>query len=303
LRERFPKVTFIHAIQESDAFAAIADADVVLASRLTLPMIQNATRVRWVHSTAAAGLLPLDQLAARGIAVTNSRGIQAIPIAEHVIGGLLVLARRFDRMLAAQRERRWIQDELSTVAWPWTLYGRTMTVAGLGTIGREVARRAQAFGMHVTGVRRNPNRPSPSFVERVAGPHQLDEVLQGCDVLVVSVPFVPDTDRWIGLRQLELLNRGAIVVNVSRGRVIDERTLIEALQEGRLGGAVLDVFEHEPLDPVSPLWTLPNVVITPHCSGMRQDHWDDVIDLFSRNLIRFQQSEPLLNVVDCEAGY
>jgi phosphoglycerate dehydrogenase-like enzyme len=290
-------------LQEADALAAIVDADVVLASRLTLPMIQNATRVRWVHSPAAAGILPLEELAARGIAVTNSRGIQAIPMAEHVIGGLLVLARRFDRMLAAQRERRWIQDELSTIAWPWTLYGRTMTVAGLGTIGREVACRAQAFGMHVTGIRRNPARPSPPFIERVAGPHQLDEVLQGCDVLVVSVPFVPDTDRWIGSRQLALLNRGAIVVNVSRGKVIDERALIEALQAGHLGGAVLDVFEHEPLDPMSPLWTLPNVVITPHCSGVRQDHWDDVIDLFSRNLIRFQQSEPLLNVVDCEAGY
>jgi len=127
--------------------------------------------------------------------------------------------------------------------------------------------------------------------------------LGGCDVLVIAAPFIPETDRLIGARQLALLNRGAILVNVARGRIVDEREMIAALEEKRLGGAVLDVFDREPLDSASPLWSLPNVVITPHCSGVRPDHWDAVIELFGDNLLRFRHGEPLLNLVDCDAGY
>src|SRR5215475_10519619 len=124
LRQRFPEVAFTHAVSDADAIAAIASADVALASRLSAAMIERAPRLRWVHSTAAAvGILPLQELAARRIAVSNSRGIQAAPIAEHVMGGLLLLSRRFNLMLQAQRERRWIQNDLSSAAWPWSLKG------------------------------------------------------------------------------------------------------------------------------------------------------------------------------------
>lgn len=304
LRQDFPKVTFTHALTDAEAVAAIESADVALASRLSPEMARQAPRLRWVHSTAAAvGILPLDELAARNVLVTNSRGIQAAPIAEHVLGGLLVLSRRLNLMLAAQRERRWIQNELTQDAWPWSLKGRSMTIVGLGTIGREVARRAHAFGMTVTGIRRRVDQPVPSFVDRVVGPGQLEESLRGCDVLVLSAPFVAGTDRLIGARQIALLNRGAVIVNVARGKIIDERALLESLQSAHLGGAVLDVFEREPLDPGSPLWALPNVVISPHCAGVRPDHWSEVIDLFSENLRRFQRGESLLNLVDCQAGY
>jgi phosphoglycerate dehydrogenase-like enzyme len=257
-----------------------------------------------VHSTAAAvGILPLKELAARGILVSNSRGIQAVPIAEHVIGGLLVLARRFNLMLDAQRERRWIQNELTRDAWPWSLDGRNMTILGLGTIGREVARRAHAFGMRVTGIRRRLDQPPPPFVDRVVGPGQLDEALRGSDVLVISAPFVAETDRLIGAEQLALLNRGAILINVARARIVDELALLSAIHGGQLGGAVLDVFEREPLDSASPLWALPNVVVSPHSAGFRPDHWTEVIDLFGENLSRFQRGEPLLNLVAPHAGY
>jgi phosphoglycerate dehydrogenase-like enzyme len=242
-------------------------------------------------------------LAARAITVTNSRGVQAITMAEHVMGGLLVLARRFDLTLSAQRERRWIQNELCADTSPGSLHGRSMTIVGLGTTGLEVARRAHAFGLQVTGVRRRSNQPKPSFVDRVVGPDQLHDALRGCDVLVIAAPFIPATDRLIGAEQLALLNRGAILINVARGRIVDQRAMIAALEDQRLGGAVLDVFDREPLDAENPLWSLPNVVITPHCSGVRPDHWDDVVDLFGDNLLRFRQGEPLLNLVDCDAGY
>src|SRR5207237_3131269 len=127
-----------------------------------------------------------------------SRGVQAPAMAEFVIGGLLVLARRFHLMLSAQRDRRWIQNELTRDTWPWSVRGRTMTIVGLGTTGQEVARRAHAFGMRVIGVRRRVDQPKPPFVDRIASPNELDQTLQGCDVLVVAAPFIAETDRLIG---------------------------------------------------------------------------------------------------------
>jgi len=305
LRKRFPEISFRHALTDDEASLAIETTDIALASRLSAAMVERAPRLRWVHSTAAAvaNLLPLDEFAARGIIVTNSRGIQAVPIAEHVMGGLLVLARRFNVMFDAQRDRRWIQNDLTRNAWPWSLQGRKMTILGLGTIGQEVARRAHAFGMSVTGIRRRLDQPVPAFVERMVGPDRLHDALSGCDVLVISAPFISGTDGLIGTKEIELLNGGAIIINVARGKIVDEAALITAIQSGHLGGAVLDVFESEPLDRASSLWSLPNVIISPHSAGVRPDHWDEVIDLFSENLRRFQRGEPLLNMVNCDAGY
>jgi phosphoglycerate dehydrogenase-like enzyme len=304
LREQFPQVTFTHALTDAEALAAIETADVALASRLSPAMVERAARLRWVHSTAAAvGILPLPELSARNIAVTNSRGIQAATMAEHVMGGLLVLSRRFNLMLDAQRDRRWIQNDLATEAWPWSLKGRKMTILGFGTTGDEVARRAHAFGMRVTGIRRRWDQPAPEHVDRICSPDHLRDALRGTDVLVISAPSIPATERMIGDDHLALLNRGAIIINVARAKIVDEAAMIAALRTGQLGGAVLDVFDREPLESSSPLWSLPNVVISPHSSGVRPDHWDEVIDLFSENLQRFQNGELLLNTVDCNAGY
>jgi phosphoglycerate dehydrogenase-like enzyme len=305
LRERFPELQFTHALADAEAAEAIETADVALASRLSPAMVERAARLRWVQSTATAvgGILPLRELSARGILVTNSRGIQSVPIAEHVMGGLLILARRFNLMLDAQRDRRWIQNELTRDAWPWSLQGRRMTILGFGSIGLEVARRAHAFGMHVTGVRRRLDQPVPAFVDRIVGPDQLHASLRGSDVLVISAPFLSDTDRLIRAEQIAMLNPGAIIINVARGKIIDEPALVTALESGQLGGVMLDVFEREPLDSASPLWSLPNVIISPHSAGVRPDHWDEVINLFSENLRRYERGESLLNMVNLEAGY
>jgi len=304
LRKRFSEIQFTHALTDTEALAGIETADVALASRLSPLMVQRASRLRWVHSTAAAvGILPLEDLASRRILVTNSRGIQAATIAEHVMGGLLVLTRHFNLILQAQRERRWILDDLTRDVWPWSLRGRKMTILGLGTIGQEVARRAHAFGMRVTGIRRRLDQPPLPFVEHVVGPDQLDEALRDCDVLVISAPFVAGTNQLIGEAQIALLKPAAILINVGRAKIVEETALLNALQSGRLGGAVLDVFEREPLDPGSPFWDMPNVIVSPHSSGVRPDHWDEVIDLFSENLVRFQRGQELLNLVDCSAGY
>jgi phosphoglycerate dehydrogenase-like enzyme len=304
LAAAYPDVEFLRARSLEEAAALIPEVDAAFASRLTAEMIATAPRLRWVHSSAAAveGLLPLAELAAANIAVTNSRGVQAIPIAEHVMGGILMRTRRFDRTLAAQRDRRWIQNDL-TSDWPTQLHGQRMTIVGLGTIGLEIAWRAHAFGIEVTGVRRQAHEPPPSFVSQVVGPAHLDEALRGRDILVLAAPGVRATQRMIGARQLALLNRGALLVNVARAAIVDHDAMVAALGAGQLSGAVLDVFEREPLDESDPLWSMPNVVITPHSSGFRSTHWDDVTALFGDNLTRFRQGQSLRNVVDLSAGY
>jgi phosphoglycerate dehydrogenase-like enzyme len=300
----FPQVEFVRAHNIDAAGRAIVDVDACFTPYLKAEMIATAPRLRWVHSPAAAveGLLPLAELSAHRVAVTNSRGVQAVPIAEHVMGGILVLTRKFHRTLRAQHERKWIQNELSE-DWPVMLHGQRMTIVGLGTIGTEIARRAHAFGMHVTGVRRNPDQPKLSFVDAVFGADQLSNALRNCDVLVLSAPGVASTHGLIGAGELALLKRGALLVNVARAGIVDDASMRAALESGQLGGAVLDVFEREPLEPTNPLWTMPNVVITPHSAGFRQSHWDDVSALFSENLRRYQRGDALLNDVDLAAGY
>jgi phosphoglycerate dehydrogenase-like enzyme len=305
LRRRFPEITFIHEVHEAGALRSIADVDVSFSSRLNPAMVANAKRLRWVHSSAAAveGLLPLAELGKRDIIVTNSRGIQAVPIAEQVMAGLLVLARRMDLTMAAQREKRWIQAQLCDSDWPWMLHGKSMTILGLGTIGLEVARRAHAFGIRVTGVKRLLDEAKPAFVDRVVGPESLSESMRNCDILVISAPFVAQTKELIGASEIAKMNHGAILVNIARSQIVNQTAMIEALESGQLGGAVLDVFDQEPLAAESPLWSQPHVIISPHSSGFRASHWEEVIDLFSDNLRRFQRGEPLLNLVDCAAGY
>lgn len=304
IREQLPAIDFVYARTLDEAKQAVVDVDTTFTPFLTADMVASASKLRWVHSPAAAveGLLPVAALASRGITVSNSRGVQAVPIAEHVMGGLLMLSRKFDRMRDAQLERRWIQNDLFEDV-PWLLDGKRMTIVGLGTIGLEVAKRADAFGMRVTGVRRHPDRAKPHCVDRVLGTDQLDDALRGCDVLVLSAPGVGATHGMIGAREIALLNRGAILINVARAQIVDDTAMRDALASGQLGGAVLDVFEREPLDPSNPLWSTPNVIVTPHSSGFRATHWDDVTDLFVENMRLFQAGKSLRNVVDLTAGY
>jgi phosphoglycerate dehydrogenase-like enzyme len=304
LRAEFPDVTFTYTTDLDAKRAAIVAADVAFTPSLTAEMVATAANLRWVQSPASAvdDLLPLAALRERGVMVTNGRGVQAVPIAEHAMAGLLMLARKLDRTLVAQRAHRWIQNELFDDR-PWTLQGKRIVIVGVGAIGMEIARRARAFEMSIVGVRRHADQPVPSFIERVFAPDRLNDALAGADVLVLSAPAVSATQRIIGSEQLALLNPGAVLVNVARAQIVDGPALETALRSGRLGGAVLDVFEQEPLPESSALWDLPNVVITPHSSGFRAGHWDAVTALFSENLRRYRRGEPLLNRVDTAAGY
>ena len=304
LRDTFPDITFTNALDDRAVEAFLPAADVAFTWILSRDMLARAPKLRWVHSSAVAvGTLPLQELAARGIAVTNSRGVQSAAIAEHVIGSLLALARRLPMAIRRQDARAWAQNEMVGDLSPWIVQGQRMGIIGLGTIGRAVAVRAAALGMDVIGVRRRPEQAHVPGVREVRGPSEVNEVIATSDVLVLSAPWTDETDRLLDAAAIARMKRGAVVINVARGQLVDEVALASALASGHLGGAALDVFMEEPLTASNPFWSLPNVIVTPHTSGFRADHWDVVIELFSENLHRFGRNEPLLNPVDCAAGY
>jgi len=301
LRRRFPDSTFVRAASEAEAIRLIPDADVALTSVLTVDVFAAARRLRWVQSPAAGvGSMLFPAMRDSAVVLTNSRGMSAVAVAEHAFALLLAALRRLPEAVTAQRERQWIQADLSRLPM---LRGRTLGCVGLGAIGTEVARIGAGFGCRVIGTRREADAPVPAGVDEAWGPDGLDRLLAGSDVVVLAVPLTPETRGLIGARELRLMKPTAWLVNVARGRLVDEAALVEALRAGTPAGAALDVFRHEPLDPASPLWSMPNVLLTPHVAGFREDYWEAAIDLFSENLRRFVSGQPLRNVVRKDAGY
>lgn len=278
--------------------------DVAYTWILSADELAAAPRLRWLHSSAVAvETLCLPELFARGVIVSNSRGVQSAPIAEHVLAMMLALARQVPFAIDRQRAHRWAQNELAGDRLPWLLRGRTLGLIGVGTIGREVARLASAFGMTVVALRRRADGGHIPEVDDVLAADRLNVLLERVDILVIAAPLTPETRDLIGAPQLARMRRGAILINVGRARIVDHVALAAALRSGHLGGAALDVFHAEPLPPDDPLWETPNLLITPHTSGFRQGHWDEVIDLFSENLRRFQNGEPVRFRVEPSLGY
>jgi phosphoglycerate dehydrogenase-like enzyme len=304
LRQRFPHIRFNHATTPEQRAEGLLECDVAYTWILNDHEAATATKLKWVHTSAVAvETLCLPELFARGIAVSNTRGVQAVPIAEHVMAVTLALAKQIPFVVENQQRAKWAQNEFIGERLPWLLKGRTLGLIGVGTIGSEIAKRAEAFGMRVIALRRRPAYGTIGHVERVYGKEELVEFLGQCHVLVICAPLTPETLSLMGAEQFAALPKGAIVINVGRARIIDTDALIAALQSGHLAGASLDVFPQEPLPPEHPLWTTPNVILTPHTSGFRRGHWDEVIDLFGDNLERFLRNEPLKFRVEPELGY
>ena len=304
LRTRFPHITFSHSTSRESDIELGVDADAAFALALSTEAVAQAKQLRWLHCSGhAVGHFPLGELAARGVTVTNSRGIQAVPIAEHVMACLLALARKLPHTLRDQQERAWRPNALTGETSPWLLAKRTLGVIGVGTLGQAIGVRAAAFGMRVIGMRRSPARGLPAGFDEVMGPADRNRLLAAADVVVLAAPLTTETHRLLDAAAIAAMKPGAILINVARGELIDEAALAEALESGRMGGAALDVFAKEPLPSDSPLWSLPNVIVTPHNSGFRSGHFDAVIDLFAENLQRFERGVELLNVVDLGTGY
>ncbi len=304
LRQAYPQHSFVHATTAAERAAGLAACDIAYTWILSPEELAAAPRLAWVHTSAvAAGTLCLDALAARGVAVTNTRGVQGGPIAEHVFATLLALTHRLPFALDRQQAGVWAQNEFAGDRLPVPLAGLCLGVVGLGSIGGEVGRLGAAFGMRVIGVRRHPERGAPEGVHEVWGPDWLDDLAATADVLVLAAPLTSETDALLDARRIGLMKRGAWLVNVARGQLVDGAALAAALDRGALSGAALDVFATEPLPAGSPLWRAPNLLITPHTSGFRQGHWDDTVDVFIDNLRRWEGGEPLRWPVDAARGY
>ena len=289
-----------------EVMSAIADAEVYLGFGIPRLLFLEAKRLRWVHSAAAGvGSALYPEMVASDVVLTNSAGIHAVPIAEYIVSGVLHFFRGFDLALDQQRRSEWNKQPFVREGSALReVNGSRILVIGAGGIGSETAKRFAALGAHCIGVRRRPALGVPPGFERVIGMDGLDDELAHADAVVIAAPLTEQTNGLMTAERLNLLSRGAVIVNVARGALVDESALIECLKAGRLRGAVLDVFEEEPLAATSALWQLRSVVVTPHISPVSPGQfWPRQLELFLDNWRRYQRREPLRNVVDKHAGY
>jgi len=262
--------------------------------------------LRWVHTATAGVGQSLSALRHQGIVLTNSAGVHAEPMADWVIAAVAYFARGLDRLVEAQRAGRWIKEEFGNLEIPVReLSGLRVGLFGLGGIGTAVARRALGLGMSVAGIRRRPERGGPDGggLRWIGGFDALDRLASESDALVIATPRTDQTEHVVGRRVLERLPAGAIVVNVSRGAILDDTALLEGLAAGRIRGAALDVFATEPLPAGHPFWGHPRVLLSPHVSAVTTRFWERESTLILENIRRYLAGEPLRNVVDLETGY
>lgn len=309
----FPNIRFVTAGSKEEVLRLAPEVDAIITAPPKLPAgtVQAARRLRWLQAlTVGVNALLTDEFQAHPCVLTNARGAHTVPVAEHTLGLMLTLSRKLPAYFAQQRDKTWQRVDTDE------LEGATLGLVGYGSIGEAIAARAAAFGMRVLATARRPRTEGRNHATPQAGAglapavewyprERLREMLAASDYVVVAVPLTPETNRMLGGVELKAMKRGAAIVNIARGAVVDEAALIEALRSGHIGAAALDVFETEPLPPDSPLWTMPNVIVTPHVAShsesppMRRR----LIRLAKDNLARFQRGEPLLNVVDKRAGY
>lgn len=271
----------------------VAEADIVFG-RPNLEWVETSLKLRWMH-LASAGADGTSHLRP-DLILTKSSGVFGIPISEWVIGSMLTLARSLHLYRDQQWQTKWVDAPGGR-----EVHGSTVGIIGMGDLGREIAKRAQALGCRVIGSRRTPTAAAPDFFDAVM---PIDELLPQVDWLVLAVPNTPETARLLSAARLNQLKPGAVFINVGRGQTVDEEALIFLLQNGHLAGAALDVTAVEPLPPESPLWRMENVLISPHASGRSPEgNADRRTALFCDNLRRYLAGEPLRNLVDRKAGY
>ena len=288
-----------------EVLAAVADAEVYLGYGIPAGILEAGGGLRWVHSAAAGVFGSLtDEMRSRDVIFTNSAGVHAEPIADNVLGMMLHFARGFDFAVRAQHGRQWNKEPFYRADAPIReLSGSVVGIVGFGGIGRAVHARVAALGCQTLALRR---RPIPEAIERgevTWGKESLERLLSESDYVVLTAPGTRETDGLIDRAALSRMKASAVLLNVARGHLVDVSALVEALGRGRLRGAGLDVFRSEPLEPESPLWSHPGVLITPHVSAVTDRFWERETDLIVDNIERYLRGDSLRNVVDKEGGY
>jgi phosphoglycerate dehydrogenase-like enzyme len=312
-----PGSRIVNLSVEGLADGPVDDVEVLLRGWLVAEafdrLLSRAPHLTWVHSATSGVERALTPAAmARDVLVTNARGVFSRPIAEHVLLMILAISRHLPELLELQRERTWQPLEGRE------LRELTIGIVGYGSLGRSVASLASAFGARVIALRRRPTSveaaragapddgdefPYEATIDRVLGPDGLHELLNESDIVVLAAPLTAETEGMIDEAAVAAMKKESWLINVARGRLVDDTALIRALRDHRIGGAALDTFRDEPLPPSSPYWDLSNVILTPHTAWSSARVLDRSIELFCDNLVRFSRSEPLRNVVDPSAGY
>jgi len=275
----------------------IRDAEILLAGRFSSEMFAAAKELKWVQAVAAGvDRFLFYDFVSSDVILTNARGVHPAQVSDHALALILAFSRKLNKFIKFQLEQKWVRLGCEE------LQGKVIGIVGLGAIGREIARKAKCFGMKVVALDKNVAVP-PSFVDELLKPPSLLTLLKQSDFVVLSVPLTQETERLIREPELTAMKKDGILINVSRGRIVQEQALVNALKENKIGGAGLDVFEEEPLPPHSELWAMENVVITPHVAGSTPYYWSRVCDIFCENLRRYVSGQPLINVIDKKAGY
>lgn len=296
-----PGLEVVHVRGAEEIEREISDAEVIYGFP-GAAALDRAEKLKWIQSPGAGveWALRIPKVRESDLIVTNTRGAHGPSIAEHVFAFLLSFTRKMPRSLDWQRERHWGREvgyrTLDEVK------GSTMGIIGFGAIGRAIAKRADAFEMQVLAVDAFPSNGAP-FVEEVWPTRCLPELLQRSDVVVISAPLTDETRHLIDEPALAMMRKGSYLIAISRGGIVDEAALVDALRSGHLAGAGLDVTESEPPAPDSPLWDAPNLLLTPHVAGASGPKERRCVEIFRDNLIRYVKGEPLVNVVNKQLGY
>jgi len=304
LRQKFPDYEVVKVTSRERAMQELPDTDVLLTWMVRPEFVSIAKRLRWIH-TGMAGLtwILIPEVVNSEILVSNSKGVHAIPIAEHTIGLMLQFSRRLAPCLDDQRSGVWRRREIYESRTSFTeLYGKTLCILGIGAIGAEIARRARAFNMRILGIRKH-SVLKVECADAVYPPQMVNEILPAVDYLIIAAPATDETKGMIDRAQFDRMKRTPFLVNISRGDVINQQALMDALNNERIAGAGLDVFVPDPLPDGHPLFSTKNLIITPHVSGVSDMLWRRIMDIWIENIHRFRTGKALINQVDKKRGY
>ncbi len=293
------------------------DAEILLTSGTPLPPPDQSPALKWIQFYFAGidNAFQQEVHLRGGVQLTSASGTMVSQMGEYVMMALLMLGHKAPEMFRFQQQKVWHEHRIEKLE-PIELRGSTVGIVGYGSIGREVARLLYSYGAKVLATKRDVMHPEDdgfvpeglgdpkgNYFHRLYPNEALNAMLKECDFVVISPPLTAETHQMISTEQFAAMKPGAFLVNVSRGPVVDTNALIEAARSGRLGGAVLDVFEEEPLPADSPLWDAPNVLITPHIAGVSKRSMDALVDLFVANISRYLKGQELYNLIDPEQGY
>jgi len=263
--------------------------------------ILEAENMKWLQLWFAGTdfLMQYPDVVQKDFILTNGSGIHAIPIAEHILSFLFAFARNLPRAIRAQDRKKWKYDDKGP---SFEIQGKTALLIGVGAIGSRTALSLSALGVEVLGIRRNSDR-LVSGVTRMFGQVRLHEVLPKADFIINTAPLTRETWNMIGEKELKMMKKSALLINIGRGSTVDEKALIEALKKGEIAGAGLDTFSSEPLSKDSPLWDMKNVIITGHYAGLTPCYQERAMSIFIENLKHFVSGSPMINMVDKKLGY